>query len=47
MIEQYAYDICILLIVISGGCAIVFVQLAFEWLNSKGIIKKLHDLLDN
>ena len=41
MIEQYAYDICALLIFISGTCAIIFIQLAFEWINSKGFFKKL------
>ena len=47
MIEQYSYDICALLIFMAGAGAIVSIQLAFEWLNSKDIIKKLYNLLDN
>ena len=34
MLEQYAYDICALLIFISWACGAVMIPLLFEWINS-------------
>ena len=41
MIEQYAYDICALLIFISWACGAILVPLFCDWLHSIRSRKKL------